>query len=86
MLFEAIKDCIAQVHIAIDELDTLQDGRDIVTRAGLELQVLDWDLAEGKLGALNHSHRCLSNEYDRKSRRNWQIRAESGDIRRQNLA
>ena len=56
VLLEQVEDALTQPAVAVDVLDALQHGGDIVAAAGVDLDVLDGDLAEGGLEVMDDSH------------------------------
>ena len=56
VLLQQGEEAFADLEVAIDVLDALEDGRDIVATAGVDLDVLDGDLVKGGLVVLDDSH------------------------------
>ena len=56
VVLEQREDPLTQGQVGVEVLDALEDGRDIVAAAGIDFDLLDRHLVEGKLLGVDDSH------------------------------
>ena len=56
VLFQQVEDALAQRLVAVDVLDALEDGGDIVAAAGIDFDFRDGDLAQRDVGVMHDFH------------------------------
>ena len=59
VLLQEREDPLAQRDVAVEVLDALEGGRDIVAAAGVDLDLLDRSLLEGKLLGIDDAHEAF---------------------------